>query len=167
MQSGSLRARRSSFLVAALVCALALCSALRAQEAKPVRIFGVELERGAGVDRLLVLASGEVDAQLIEDGAERLVLRLANAVLDERAQRQIVSGSSGVIRDVGMQSSAGPPPLVEIRATRSAGLRAELTRRGGIVALEVARPPEPVRPAARGWRARSVCSTWRRRCSSW
>ena len=149
MQSGSLRARRSSFLVAALVCALALCSALRAQEAKPVRIFGVELERGAGVDRLLVLASGEVDAQLIEDGAERLVLRLANAVLDERAQRQIVSGSSGVIRDVGMQSSAGPPPLVEIRATRSAGLRAELTRRGGIVALEVARPPEPVRPAAR------------------
>jgi general secretion pathway protein D len=127
----------------ACLLALVCVSASRAQEQPPpARIFGVELERGAEVDRLLVLAAGEVEAELIEESPQRLLLRITNAVLDERAQRQIVSGSSQVIRDVVMQASAGPPPRVEIRTTRAAGARAELTRRGAIVALEVEREEE-------------------------
>lgn len=139
--------------VCALACALLAVTArpLRAQDATapPARIFGVELERAAEVDRLLVLASRETPARLEELSAEQLVLRIENAALDERARRQAVSGTSGVIRDVVLQESAGPPPVVEIRVRRAAGLRAELTRRGAIVALEVQRPPEPARPQAR------------------
>jgi general secretion pathway protein D len=148
------RGRRGVASAAALACALLLWPAagVRAQDAAgaPARVFGVELERAARVDRLLVLAQGEVQAELVEESPDQLVLRLLNATLDARAARQVVSGSSAVIRDVAMQASAGPPPVVEIRVKRAAGLRTELTRRGAIVALEVARPaePAPARPDA-------------------
>jgi general secretion pathway protein D len=131
--------------LSALALSIALVSApASAQErAAPARVFGLELERAARVDRLLVLASGEAEPELVEVSPEELMLRLTNATLDPRAARQLVSGTSAVIRDVRVSESAGPPPTVEIRVRREPGVKAQLSRRGAIVALELARPPEP------------------------
>jgi general secretion pathway protein D len=144
------RMRAASLIALALALGLADASVVRAQEsaAPPARIFGVELERAAEVDRLLVLASGETESELIEASPEELILRLENATLDPRAARQLVAGTSAVIRDVRISASDGPPPTVEIRVRREPGMRAQLSRRGAIVALEVARPPEPPRAEA-------------------
>jgi general secretion pathway protein D len=131
----------------ALGIALAWASpAARAQA--PARVYGVEIERAGAVDRVLVLASGEAEATLEETSAEEVVLRLANAALDARASRRVVPGSRVAIRDVSIAESGGLPPGVEIRVRRVAGMRAQLSQRGAIVALEIARPPEPERPAA-------------------
>jgi len=148
------RMRAASLIALALALGLGDVSVLRAQgsAAPPARVFGVELERAAEVDRLLVLASGEAESSLVEASPEELILRLENATLDPRAARQLAAGTSAVIRDVRISANDGPPPTVEIRVRREPGARAELSRRGAIVALEVARPPEPpsaeVNPAA-------------------
>ncbi len=133
----------------ALACAAA---ELRAQEsaAPETRVYGVEVERAEKADRLLVLTVGDVSPQLEEVSSEEVLLRIVNATLDARMPRRLVPAVGAAIRAVSVAESAGPPPSVEIRVRRGAGLAATISRRGTIVALEIARPLEPVaaRPEA-------------------
>ncbi len=137
------RAQRFSLAIAA---ALALAApAARAQPADaPVRIYGIELERARGADRLLVLADGPLAPQLEERGPEQLALRFANARLDPSAAKHHVPGVGSAIREV-TASESEPPGEVVIRIRRAPGIAPRLSREGSIVALELARPAEEER----------------------
>ncbi len=130
-----------------LACAVA---ATRAQEGPSAgaRVYGVEVERAEHADRLLVLTVGDASARLEEVSAEEVLLRLTNATLDPKMPRRLVPAAGAAIRAVAVVENAGPPPSVEIRVRRGAGLAATLSRRGTIVALEIARPPEPAAEAS-------------------
>ncbi|MFI5318748.1 MAG: secretin N-terminal domain-containing protein, partial [Myxococcota bacterium] len=85
----------------------------------------------------------EATPRLEEVSPEEVILRLENATLDARAPRQLVPPVGAAVRSVRISEVGAAPPSVEIRVQRPAGLRTELSRRGAIIALEIARPYVP------------------------
>jgi general secretion pathway protein D len=121
--------------------ALALHSAVAlAQQPEPaVRVYGIELERAAGLDRVVVQSAGAAAARLETISDEELALRIPNAVLDATAPRRRSGAASDAIQSVDA-SEAGNEVILRIR--RRAGMPARLVERGGILAVEVERPEE-------------------------
>jgi len=125
--------------VGAAACAVLAAAALAQQPAPPVRIYGIELERAAGLDRVIVQSAGEPAPRLETISAEELALHIPNAVLDAKTPRELSGAPSDAIRSASA-SEAGNEVIVRIR--RRAGAPARLALRGGIIAVEVERPEQ-------------------------
>ena len=109
--------------------------------AKPIRIYGVELQAGAERDRVLVFAEHAIEAQLVTLDAGSVELRLPGAVLDPTAAKHVKPDVGGAVSDVlAFAPLSKGPPEVRIRIERSAGALPTLTSRGAILAVEFPLP---------------------------
>jgi len=122
---------------AASALVLIAAAALAQQSAAPVRVYGLELERAAGLDRVVVQSTGPLAPRLETISDEEVALHLPNALIDANTPRQLSGAAGDSIRSVSA-SETGSEVIVRIR--RGAGLLTRLVERGAIVAVEVERP---------------------------
>ena len=132
--------RTASRLVLALLLA---APAARAQTperpARPVPIYGLELERGPERERLLIFAEGPLEPSIETPDAETLVVRLPVAVLDPSAPTDLVPEVAGTVVGIVARELRGQDaPEVRIEVRRRPGGPARTTRRGSILDMGTA-----------------------------
>jgi len=114
--------------------------------AQTLRIYGLELERSQGRERLLVFANEPVRFEITETGPETLELRIENAVLDASALRSLNPEVSGPFVALSTREIASPKgPVVIFEILREEGISPEVSQRGGLLALDFPRPRDSSR----------------------
>jgi len=106
-----------------------------------VRVYGVELQSGAGQDRVLVFAERALEAELVTLDADTVELQLVGATLEPSAARQLEPEVGGAVSEVVTYAPLSKAaPRVHVRIERSPGAEPTLSRRGAILAVEFPLP---------------------------
>ena len=121
--------------------ALAALAWAVAAHAEPVVVYGIEVDRLADRDRLLVSGQGKLDWELEERDAETLVLRIANARLHPTAELEVRPPlGSGFESAAVFEPADTEGPEVHVLLRRPPGQAAEVSQRGSMLAIDFARP---------------------------
>jgi len=109
--------------------------------AAPVEVYGIELEVRGEQERVLVFADAPLAARLEELDAERLLLVLPGAVLDDSAPRRVDPPAGGTVLELDARELHGAvTPEVQVEIRRRADAEPELVQRGDTLAVAFERP---------------------------
>ncbi len=103
----------------------------------PVRVYGLELERLADRERILIFAEKPLRYELEVPGPGRLLLRLHETVLDPSAPTRVLPPVEGKVRELrASEHLATGEPQVWVEIDHRSEQQAQVSQRGAMVAVD-------------------------------